>query len=46
MSDILNTLITNKSMREFICRIRLLKSDAIFSSIFRFYVVSQVEKNI
>lgn len=44
MSDILNSLITNMSIREFICRIRLLKSDAIFSSIFRFYVVSQVEK--
>ena len=46
MSDILNSLITNTSIREFICRIRLLKSDAMFSSIFRFYVVSQVEKNI
>ena len=44
MSDILNSLITNKSIREFICRIRLLKSDAIFSSIFHFYVVSQAEK--
>jgi len=46
MSDILISLITNKSIREYICRIKLLKSDARFSSIFHFYVVSQVEKNI
>ena len=31
-------------MREFICRIRLLKSDAIFASIFHFYIIPQTDK--
>ncbi len=44
MSGILNSLIANKSMREFICRIRLLKSDAIFASIFHFYIIPQIDK--
>lgn len=44
MSGILNSLIANKSIREFICRIRLLKSDAIFASIFHFYIIPQTDK--
>ena len=44
MSGILNSLIANKSMREFICRIRLLKSDAIFASIFHFYIIPRTDK--
>ena len=44
MSGILNSLIANKSIRKFICRIRLLKSDTIFASIFHFYVIPQTDK--
>ena len=31
-------------MREFIFHIRLLKSDAIFASIFHFYIIPQTDK--